>query len=121
MGEFTREVVGNSEKLPMQSEMLKALEGKAPESAMISLRSFREHQWKPLSSYVHGGIHALSRHTKGYPVVLLTQVLRASNGLSTMAAMVLLMISSDRSRIGQLTVIQSEFADCLPDRYQGDL
>jgi len=121
MGEFSRESVGNSEKLPMQAEMLKALEGKAPRDAMISLNSFKEHSWKPLSSYVHGGIHALNRHSKGYPVVLLTQVLRASNGLSTMAAMLLLIISSDRSRVGQLTVIQSKFNDCLPDKYESDL
>ena len=121
MGEFTREAVGNSEKLPMQAEMIKTLEGKAPKAAMISLSNFKEHQWKPLSSYVHGGIHALTRHSKGYPVVLLTQVVRVSNGLSTMAAMLLQMISSDQTRMGQLPAIQSEFEDCLPDKDLRDL
>src|SRR5690606_468091 len=67
MNEFSRESVGNSEKLPMQAEMLKSLEGKAPKEALISLLSFKEHSWKPLSSYVHGGVHALHRHSKGYP------------------------------------------------------
>ncbi len=121
MGEFTREAVGNSEKLPMQAEMIKALEGKAPKAAMISLSNFKEHQWKPLSSYVHGGIHALTRHSKGYPVILLAQVVRVSNGLSTMTAMLLLIISNDQTRVGQLSAIQSAFADCLPDQDLRDL
>lgn len=116
MGEFTREAVGHSETLPMQSEMTKALEGKAPQAAMISLKNFKEHQWKPLCSFVHGGIHALTRHRKGYPATLLTQVVSTSNGLSTMTAMLLQIISSDRTKVGHLAVIQNEFADCLPGR-----
>jgi hypothetical protein len=121
MGEFTREAVGNSEKLPMQADMIKALEGKAPPPAMVSLNNFKEQQWKPLSSFVHGGIHALTRHSKGYPVTLLTQVVCVSNGLSTMAAMLLLIISSDRTKVGHLTVVQADFADCLPGRDLGAL
>lgn len=99
----------------MQAEMINSLEGKAPDALMISLRNFKEQQWKPLSSFVHGGIHALTRHSKGYPVALLTQVVRVSNGLSVMAAMLLLMISSDQSRSGQLPALQIEFKDCLPE------
>ena len=33
-----------------------------------------------------------------------------------MAAMLLLIISSDRTKVGHLTVIQAEFADCLPGK-----
>ena len=40
MTTFTPERVSVSEKLPMQAEMLKSLEGKAPEAALISLRDF---------------------------------------------------------------------------------
>ena len=121
MGEFSREAVGNNEKLPMHAEMLNALDGKAPRDAMISLLSFKEYQWKPLSSYIHGGVHALRRHSDGYPVDLLKQVLRASNGLSTMVAMVLLLISSDQSKQGFLPSVQMDFKDCLPEHHPRDL
>lgn len=114
LNEFTRAAVGNSEKLAMQAEMLKGLEEKAPSDAMISLVGFKENSWKPLSSYVHGGIHALQRHSKGYPVVLLVDTLKASNALSTMAAMHSIILSFDPSFAGQMRTIQISFRDCLP-------
>jgi hypothetical protein len=116
--EFSRESVGNSEKLPMPAKMLESLEGKAPEAAMISLLDFKEHQWKPLSSYVHGGIHAVHRHSKGYPIMLLQQVLKTSNGLSTMVAMLLVILSGDTSQQGKIRAIQIEYFDCLPELKQ---
>lgn len=42
-------------KLPMLSEMLKKLEGKAPQIALDQLLELKQYSWKPLSSYVHGG------------------------------------------------------------------
>lgn len=114
LNNFTREAVGNSEKLPMQAEMLKDLEEKAPREAMISLFGFKENSWKPLSSYVHGGIHALQRHSKGYPVALLIDTLKASNGLSIMSAMHSIILSYDPSYSGQMQNIQISFRDCLP-------
>jgi hypothetical protein len=118
LNEFSRESVGNSEKLPMPAKMLESLEGKAPEAAMISLLDFKEHQWRPLSSYVHGGIHAVHRHSKGYPVTLLQQVLKTSNGLSTMVAMLLVILSGDSSQQGKIRAIQIEYFDCLPELKQ---
>jgi hypothetical protein len=105
----------------MQADMLRSLEGKAPRDAMISLVNFKENSWKPLSSYVHGGIHALQRHSKGYPVGLLRQVLKASNGLSTMAAMVLIILSGDTSQQGKMRAIQQRFSECLPEPHSSDL
>ena len=61
----------------MVGEMLEKLESKAPEVAMDMLKEFRVHQWKPLSSFVHGGLHAIHRHDTGYPVVLLLQVVKS--------------------------------------------
>lgn len=119
--EFTREAVGNSEKLPMQAEMLKDLEGKAPRDAMISLVGFKENSWKPLSSYVHGGVHALQRHSEGYPTGLLSDTLRASNALSTMAAMLAVILSGDGSFAGKMRKIQISFRDCLPPEKTNDL
>lgn len=112
MSELTHESAKEANKLPMLSEMLKNLEGKAPQEAMDKLFEFKEYSWKPLSSYVHGGIHAINRHSKGYPIPLLFQ---ASNGLSVMVGMLLVILSGDPRQSGKITEISKEFVDCLPD------
>ena len=51
------ELSQNADQKPSNSEMIKALSGKAPEQAVLMLNEFREVQWKALNSYVHGGVH----------------------------------------------------------------
>ncbi|NDY71110.1 hypothetical protein DO021_06050 [Desulfobacter hydrogenophilus] len=115
MSELTAESARKTQKLPMLSEMLKKLEGKAPKILLDQLLEFKEYSWKPLSSYIHGGIHAIQRHSKGYPVQLLIQTVKASNGVSIMAAMFLIIVANDISKRGLMPIIQREFKDCLPD------
>lgn len=115
MGELTHDGAIRAEKLPMLAEMLNKLEDKAPAEAVAMLREFKEYSWKPLSSYVHGGMHAMHRHSKGYPQVLLEQALKASNGVSTMVSMLLVILSGDRTQLGKLPKVQVEFSDCLPE------
>jgi len=115
MSELNQESAKMADKLPMLSEMLNQLHGKAPVEAMNSLLEFKEYSWKPLSSYVHGGIHAINRHSKGYPLPLLSQVIKASNGVSTMVGMLLVILSGDRNQSGKVPKIQMDFVDCLPD------
>lgn len=78
------------------------------------LKDFKEHQWKPLNSFVHGGLHAIHRHGTGYPVLLLLQVVRSSNGLLMMASMLLVILHGDEDQRGSVAVLQKEFGDCLP-------
>jgi hypothetical protein len=111
---LSKETERKASKLPMVGEMLEKLESKAPEVAMDMLKEFREHQWRPLSSFVHGGLHAIHRHDTGYPVVLLLQVVRSSNGLLMMAAMLLVILHGGGNQRGKMAEIQKEFADCLP-------
>jgi hypothetical protein len=115
MCELTDESAKKADKLPLLSEMLAKLDGKAPKEAMDLLLEFKEYSWKSLSSYVHGGIHAVSRHSKGYPIPLLHQLLKVSNGVSIMVGMLLAILSGDVTQIGKIPVIQREFLDCLPD------
>lgn len=115
MADLTVESARAANKIPMMSEMLKALAGKAPQEAIDLLLEFNECSWKPLSSFVHGGIHAVDRNTKGYPLVLLIQMLKSSNGVSMMAAMVLVILSKNGAHQGKLPALQREFAMCLPD------
>lgn len=113
--ELTHESAKRAEKLPMLSEMLKMLEGKAPKVALDQLLEFKEYSWKPLSSFIHGGIHAINRHSLGYPEPLLIQALKASNGISIMVGMFLIILSHDISQSGKMPTIQFDYQDCLPD------
>lgn len=114
--ELTHERARKSEKITMLSEMLRKLEGNAPAEALDMLLEFKEYSWKPLSSFVHGGIHAINRHSKGYPVTLLEQALRASNGVSLMVGMLLVILSGDLTQNKKIQKIQREFTDCLPPK-----
>lgn len=105
---------GKNERIPMLSEMLEKLQGKAPNAAVAPLLEFREYSWKPLSSYVHGGAHAIERHRGGYPVVLLEQAIKASNGLLVMSAQLFIVLSGQGARSRELLELQVEFADCFP-------
>jgi len=101
-------------KLPMFAEMVAALDGKAPVSAVAMVAQFKEMQAPSLNSFVHGGIHPLQRHAMGYPEPLLVQIVSTSNGLVTMAAMVMALLSGDPARARAISKIQRDFADCLP-------
>lgn len=113
--ELTQETADRANKLPMLSEMLEKLQGKAPQDAVNMLLEFKEYSWKPLSSFIHGGIHAVHRHSKGYPPPLLEQMLRTSNGVSVMVGMLLVILHGRDEQRGKIPEMQKEFADCLPD------
>ena len=119
LDDLSHESEKRADRLPMLSEMLEKLEGKAPKEALEMLLEFKEYSWKPLSSYIHGGIHAVHRHSKGYPIQLLIQVLKISNGLSTMVGMLVVILSGDGSLRGMIPAIQKEFSDSLPDPKAG--
>lgn len=113
--ELTAETVKWADKMPTLSEMLDEIEGKAPAQAVGPLLEFKEYSWKPLSSYIHGGIHAITRHSKGYPTELLSQAIRSSNGLQVMTGMMLVILSGDSSQSGKISKIQQRFSDCCPN------
>lgn len=102
-------------KLPMLSVMLTAIKGKAPPAATQMLTHFKDVSVAALNSYIHGGIHVLRRQSEGYPLPLLLQVLRNSNGLLTMSGMMFAILSGDPVMAKQMRQIQPAFADCLPD------
>lgn len=103
-----------ADKIPLLGELLVELNGKAPAEVLGQLNEFKEYSWKPLSSYIHGGIHAITRHGKGYPVGLLAQAVRLSNGLQVMTGMMLVILSGDPRQQGRMPKIQQKFANCCP-------
>jgi hypothetical protein len=118
MGEFTHEKAKKADRLSMMTQMLQELESVAPSDAMRLLLEFKEHSWKPLSSYVHGGIHVLHRHSKGYPVSLIQQTVRSSNSVSTMLAMHLARMSHAKNPQLLVPRLERDFADCLLEHYK---
>jgi len=115
MTDVTPEGEKKANNLPSASEMVAALEGKAPEVAVTMLLDFKAQVWKLLCSFVHGGFHALHRQGGGYPPILVSQVLKGSNGLCVMAGNVLVMLSRDNTQAGRIGDIQKRFADYLPE------
>lgn len=116
INDLTANSAHKANQLPMLGEMLAKLEGKAPEQALSMLKEFKEYSWKPLSSFVHGGIHAINRHSKGYPKPLLMQMIKISNGVSIMVGMLLVILHGGGQQTGKISMIQKKYADCLPEQ-----
>lgn len=107
---------GNS--IPMVGEMMKSMEGKAPPNALQPLLEFKDNSYKPLSSYIHGGIHAISRKSKGYPIPLLENVLKNSNQLCGVTCYFWSQMTKNPLLIAQSTHSFKKYQDCfnyLPD------
>ena len=99
--------------LPMLSEMIRKLEEKAPKNAVDPILEFKQYAWKPLSSYVHGGLHAIDRHHKGYPFEILEQALKASNGVNAMVAVLASMLTGQPELTKEVYKSFEIYSDCF--------
>lgn len=114
---LTAELSEDSQKrannLPMLSEMISHLERKAPKNAIDPILEFKEYSWKPLSSYVHGGLHAIDRHSKGYPTQILEQALKASNGVNGLVAVFGSILTGQHQLTKEVYKSFDEYSDCF--------
>ena len=101
---------------PMLSKMLEELDGKAPPIVVQQLSEFKEYSWKALSSFVHVGLHPLTRTVEGYPALLVEQMVRQSNALALMATMLLTILFGDPTQQGKVAKLQAEFMTCCPNK-----
>lgn len=101
-------------KLPGPAEMLKALEAKAPIGLIQPLNEFKSVAMNGLNSFVHGGIHPLTRIKEGFPEVLALQLVRNSNGIMHFAYRMLASLTGSQSLMSQITHLYGTFADCFP-------
>lgn len=116
---LTLETEQAAKNLPSAKEMIDQI-GKrvgqgVPAAAHGMLTQFKDVSWNAMNSFVHGGIHPLRRSADGFPAHLALQVLRNSNGLSTMTGMTMAVLTGDESIVQPMSKIQPAFADCLPD------
>lgn len=111
---LTLESEKDASKLPGVSKMLADIAAHAPSGPAQMLVQFKETSLASLNSFVHGGIHVLARQAEGYPLQLVEQVVRNSNGLQTMAGMLLAMYGGSSEAASAMSKILPRFADCLP-------
>ena len=96
------------------NDMLKGIELTAPAAVSQSLKNFRAQSWSALNSFVHSGVHAISRHRDGLPLQLAEQALRSSNGLGLLAAMQCAVATGSQDLVHRVGLAQQSFEDCLP-------
>lgn len=104
----------DASKLAGVTKMLADIAAHAPSGPAQMLVQFKKTSLDSLNSFVHGGIHVLARQAEGYPLQLVEQVVRNSNGLQTMAGMLLAMYGTNPDAAREMSKIQPLFADCLP-------
>tara|TARA_R110001583_G_scaffold172997_1_gene326805 strand:- start:181 stop:705 length:525 start_codon:yes stop_codon:yes gene_type:complete len=114
--ELNKESQKVANKLPMLSEMISQLEQKAPKNAIDPILEFKQYSWKPLSSYVHGGLHAIDRHSKGYPIQILEQALKASNGVNGLTAVFASVLTGQPQLTKDVYKSFDKFSDCFQAR-----
>ena len=114
--ELNEKNLKRADRLPMLSEMIEKLEAKAPKNAVDPILEFKEYSWKPLSGYVHGGLHAIDRHSKGYPAEILEQAIKASNGVNGMVAILGSILTGQPSLTKEVYGSFNTFSDCFQIR-----
>lgn len=107
----TEQAASNS--IPSCTTMLGELEKKDPAGLHKHLVGFKGASWKALNSYVHSGIHAISRQRSGYPAQLLSSVIRQSNNLSHLSAIGLAEYSQNVHLDQHIALLYKKYGDCL--------
>lgn len=113
-GNLTLESEQAAKNIPQVAEMLSALEKSGPREAYNALSQFKDNSWKQLNSYVHAGIHPIRRHSEGYPIKLIYDVLRNTNGLAVMSAMQAVVLSGVQPMQKNILELASQFNECMP-------
>lgn len=103
-----------AKNVPGYLDMLAAVEKAAPAGLAAPLVEFSRYSRHALNSFVHAGIHPLTRARNGFPPELVETVLRFSAGLLHFAYRLLAALTGSQERMNRVTHAYSAFADCLP-------
>lgn len=112
--DLTLESEQAAKNLPQVSDMIVSIGKSGPREAFNALSRFKDNSWKALNSYVHAGIHPIRRHSEGYPVKLIIDVLRNANGLAVMSAMQAVVLSGEQPMQKDVLKLAFEFSECMP-------
>jgi hypothetical protein len=108
-----------SNGLPASSVMLKEIEKSGQLAVHRLLSEFKDYSWRPLNSFVHSGIHAVSRNRDGYPAILLALAIRQSNNLFHMSAIALASRLENAGLTTSVVDMYRKYADCLQLKAHG--
>ena len=112
--DLTPEAELAAKNLPSSGEMLAKVMEVAPPGLTVHLAEFNQYSRHALNSYVHSGIHPLSRIRDGFPEEMLLTLLRISNGLMHIAYRLLAMLTGSQRRMDRVTHLYERFTDCCP-------
>ncbi len=100
--------------LPGYLDMLAAVQKSGPAGLTQPLMEFNQYSRHALNSFVHTGIHPLSRTKEGFPLPLAEKILKFANAHSHLAYRILAVLTGEQQRMNQVTKLYLAFADCLP-------
>lgn len=100
--------------LPGYLDMLAAVQKYGPAGLTQPLMEFNQYSRHALNSFVHTGIHPLSRTKEGFLLPLAEKILKFANALSHLAYRILAVLTGEQQRMNQVTKLYIAFADCLP-------
>lgn len=103
-----------AKNVPGYLDMMSALEKAAPAGLVEPLLEFNQYSRHALNSFVHAGIHPLTRVRTGFPLSQAETVLRFSAGMLHFAYRLLAALTGSQERMNIVTRAYSAFADCLP-------
>ncbi len=103
-----------AKNIPQIADMISAIEKKAPSQAYDALNRFKQNSWKALNSYAHAGIHPIRRHHEGYPIKLIQDVTRNTNGLAIICAMQAVALSGLQPLQKQVLELAANYPSCMP-------
>lgn len=100
--------------LPILPIMLPALE-KDPQLVNLvpQLKELKEYAWAALNSFVHAGVHALSRSREGFPLELAVSTVLCSNNLMMLAGQHMAILTGRKGLQKEVIQLTDAYADCL--------
>lgn len=107
-----RDAGDETAKGPPVEAMLDTIQKRHPAFVHEALSTLKDATWKPMHSYVHGGVRPVLQALVGCPEAKAQAVILNGNGFALFATNVLL-IAAGGPR-GVLPEIQRRFAKCLP-------
>ncbi len=81
---------------------------------VLPLREIRDAAWQSMNSFVHSGLHPLTRVQTGFPTQLAVNLVKNSNGMLHMAARIAARLTGSWEVATAVEQCYLRFQDCLP-------
>jgi hypothetical protein len=81
---------------------------------VLPLREIRDTSWQAMNSFVHTGLHALTRAKSGFPAQLALDLVKNSNAMLHIAARILARLTGSWEVTTTIEHCHLRFVDCLP-------